>query len=143
MIRRLFQRVVNVSEWYEELDISEKLLLYMAAGMYWGTCYGTYIRRGKLEMPTSDFLMASAYMVPPTKKKEFEASWSDQARLAQRQPGYEWTRTYKALDWEDSPFHYVSFRMWNEASSYRRMAQFDQTWKILSERVADSVTSRH
>ena len=27
---------------------------------------------------------------------QFEASWSDQARLAQRQPGYEWTKTFKA-----------------------------------------------
>ena len=25
-----------------------------------------------------------------------EATWSDQARLAQRQPGYEWTKTFKA-----------------------------------------------
>merc|ERR1712113_486687 len=74
-------------------------------------------------------------------KQKFEAAWSDAARLAQRQPGYEWTKTYKALDWEDSPFHYVSFRMWNEERSFKRFEGFDSTWKELNKRLQATCTS--
>lgn len=78
--------------------------------MYWGTCYGTYCRLGKLSAPESNFLaprldklhdlsaqLVSLYHVEEAKKKSFEGTWSDQARLAQRMPGYEWTKTFKAL----------------------------------------------
>jgi len=129
---------MSIGEWWEELDISEKLLMYMAGGMYFGTYYGTYVRRLKVQAPESDHLLVSSYTVPEEKKKSFEANWSDQARLAQRQPGYEWTKTYKAIEWEDSPFHYITFRMWNEAGSFSRMAQFDPTWKELSKRVGET-----
>merc|ERR1711957_588235 len=80
------------------------------------------------------------YTVAEDKKKAFEAAWSDAARLAQRQPGYEWTKTYKALDWEDSPFNYISFRMWNEEGSYRRLVNYDSTWKELMTRLNSCVT---
>ena len=75
----------------------------------------------ELEWSAASAQLASIYEVPQAKKKAFEAqqtvkltvwlgpagarapkprsrqaNWSDQARLAQRQPGYEWTRTYKA-----------------------------------------------
>eukprot|EP00933_Yihiella_yeosuensis_P011059 TRINITY_DN118047_c0_g1_i1.p1 TRINITY_DN118047_c0_g1~~TRINITY_DN118047_c0_g1_i1.p1 ORF type:complete len:162 (-),score=23.12 TRINITY_DN118047_c0_g1_i1:164-649(-) len=138
VIRRIFGRVAAVREWYEELDIAEKLLLYTSAGMYWGTWYGTRCRRGKIEAPESDYLLATQYDVPASKKKSFEASWSDMARLAQRQPGYEWTKTFKALDWEDSPFHYVSFRMWTSSGDYRRFTNMDRTWKELSKRLTEN-----
>merc|ERR1712070_991237 len=91
--------------------------------------------------PESDFLVATTYVVPPEKKKAFESAWSDSARLAQRQPGYEWTKTYKAVDWEDSPFHYISFRMWNEEASYKRMTTYDAAWKELSKRLDEVCTS--
>ena len=31
-----------------------------------------------------------------------------------------WTLSCKAIDWSESPFHYITFRMWNESSSYLR-----------------------
>eukprot|EP00931_Biecheleriopsis_adriatica_P105038 TRINITY_DN79639_c0_g1_i1.p1 TRINITY_DN79639_c0_g1~~TRINITY_DN79639_c0_g1_i1.p1 ORF type:complete len:162 (-),score=20.75 TRINITY_DN79639_c0_g1_i1:61-546(-) len=138
VFRRIVGRIMALNEWWEDLDIAEKYLLYMTAGMYWGTCYGTYCRRSRMLIPESDYLRASIYHVPEEKKKAFEANWSDQARLAQRQPGYEWTKTFKALDWQDSPFHYITFRMWSESGSYMRMTQFDNTWKELCRRVGDS-----
>mmetsp|Transcript_42131 Transcript_42131/g.78321 ORF Transcript_42131/g.78321 Transcript_42131/m.78321 type:complete len:162 (-) Transcript_42131:185-670(-) len=138
VVRRLLRQFENLMEWWEAREEMEKLMCYCAAGMYGGTLYGTYVRRGKLATPESDFLLASFYEVVETKKKPFEANWSDQARLAQRQPGYEWTRTYKAIDWADSPFQYLSFRMWSEVGDYQRMIQFDSTWKELTKRVAET-----
>merc|ERR1712137_1146703 len=122
-------------EWYTDLSVGEKGLLAIAFGNIAGTCYGTYVRRGQVLTPESDYLVSTTYTVDENKKKAFEGAWSDAARLAQRQPGYEWAKTYKALDWEDSPFHYISFRMWNEEGSYKRMAQYDSTFKELSKRL--------
>merc|ERR1719410_992343 len=107
----------------------------MSIGNLIGVSYGTYVRRLQFKAPESDFLIVTTYTMPHDKRKGFENSWSDAARLAQRQPGYEWTRTYKALDWEDSPFHYVSFRMWNEEASFKRMTKYDATWKELMNRM--------
>merc|ERR1740121_923828 len=110
-------------------------MMAMSAGMVGGTLLGTWERRLRVKKPESDFLVATTYIVPADKKKAFEVAWSDLARLAQRQPGYEWTRTYKALDWEDSPFHYISFRMWNEEASFKRMVAYDSAWKELMNRM--------
>merc|ERR1711972_967118 len=107
-----------------------------------GAIYGTHVRREKVKNPESDFLLATTYNVAEDTKKKFEAAWSDAARLAQRQPGYEWTRTYKAIDWEDSPFHYISFRMWNQNQSYNRMVSFDPTYKELMQRMSSTYTSQ-
>eukprot|EP00446_Apocalathium_sp_SHHI-4_P025452 CAMPEP_0177250914 /NCGR_PEP_ID=MMETSP0367-20130122/53659_1 /TAXON_ID=447022 ORGANISM="Scrippsiella hangoei-like, Strain SHHI-4" /NCGR_SAMPLE_ID=MMETSP0367 /ASSEMBLY_ACC=CAM_ASM_000362 /LENGTH=158 /DNA_ID=CAMNT_0018703757 /DNA_START=108 /DNA_END=584 /DNA_ORIENTATION=- len=137
---RLLRFPGGIREWYNDLSVGEKGLVSMCLGMIGGTAYGTYVRRYQFKTAQSDFLVATMYTVPEEKKKAFETAWSDAARLAQRQPGYEWTKTYKSLDWEDSPFHYVSFRMWNEESSFSRMLKFDTTWKELQKRMAEVCT---
>uniref|UniRef100_A0A7S4V382 ABM domain-containing protein n=1 Tax=Alexandrium monilatum TaxID=311494 RepID=A0A7S4V382_9DINO len=138
---RLFSKIGSIGEWYADLSVGEKGVVMMSLGMMGGTAYGTYERRIKFKVPESDYLVATGYRVPEAKKKEFEAAWSDSARLAQRQPGYEWTRTYKALDWEDSPFHYISFRMWNEEHSFKRFSTYDATLKELLRRLGETYTT--
>mmetsp|Transcript_57411 Transcript_57411/g.124208 ORF Transcript_57411/g.124208 Transcript_57411/m.124208 type:complete len:161 (-) Transcript_57411:133-615(-) len=138
---RLLGRINSVRDWYRELSLGEKGVVCLAIGNVWGTLYGTHVRRMKLRTPESDFLVATSYMVKEEEKKAFELAWSDAARLAQRQPGYEWTKTYKALDWEDSPFHYISFRMWSEESCYRRFITHDGTWKLLMDRLKNCLVS--
>jgi len=109
----------------------------MAIGNVAGTLYGTNVRRQKVAQYESDFLVATTYKVPDDKKKIFENSWNDSARLAQRQPGYEWTKTYKSLDWDESPFNYISFRMWNAEASYKRLTSYDETWKVITGRMKE------
>mmetsp|Transcript_123896 Transcript_123896/g.264103 ORF Transcript_123896/g.264103 Transcript_123896/m.264103 type:complete len:160 (-) Transcript_123896:138-617(-) len=138
---RFMEKFAMALEWYKDLSVGEKGVIAMSAGMIGGTLYGTYERRLRIKPAESDFLVATTYIVPEDKKKAFEVAWSDMARLAQRQPGYEWTRTYKALDWEDSPFHYISFRMWNEEGSYKRFTTYDATLKELNSRLAAVCTS--
>mmetsp|Transcript_107559 Transcript_107559/g.304160 ORF Transcript_107559/g.304160 Transcript_107559/m.304160 type:complete len:160 (+) Transcript_107559:56-535(+) len=140
---RLLQRIQWMREWYADLSVGEKGLAAMAFGNVAGTFYGTYVRRGKARIPESDFLVCTTYTVDEKQKKAFEAAWSDTARLAQRQPGYEWTRTYKAIDWEDSPFHYLSLRMWNEEFSYKRFTAYDSTLKELLKRLKEVITGTH
>merc|ERR1719348_1115730 len=138
---RILARIAGAREWYTDLSVGEKGLLAMSVGMIGGTMYGTYVRRYQFRQAESDFLMATTYEVPLEQRKAFETAWSDAARLAQRQPGYEWTKTYKAVDLEDSPFHYISFRMWNEEASYQRLTLHDVTWKELMKRLNAVCTS--
>lgn len=139
---RLLGRIAGAREWYADLSVGEKGMIGMSVGCIIGTLYGTYVRRGIHRAPESDYLVATTYVVPESKKKAFEIAWSDAARLAQRQPGYEWTKTYKALDWEDSPFHYISFRMWSEENSYKRLITYNDTWKELMKRLDETCESK-
>eukprot|EP00927_Polykrikos_kofoidii_P078391 TRINITY_DN75219_c0_g1_i1.p1 TRINITY_DN75219_c0_g1~~TRINITY_DN75219_c0_g1_i1.p1 ORF type:complete len:160 (-),score=38.35 TRINITY_DN75219_c0_g1_i1:204-683(-) len=139
---RIFGRIGAVREWYGDLSVGEKGLVAMAIGNVIGTMYGTHVRRSKRRFSDAEFMVATTYVVPAEKKKAFEAAWSDAARLAQRQPGYEWTRTYKSLDWEESPFNYISFRLWNEEASFTRLTKLDPTWKELMVRLEENVTKQ-
>mmetsp|Transcript_28681 Transcript_28681/g.75961 ORF Transcript_28681/g.75961 Transcript_28681/m.75961 type:complete len:158 (+) Transcript_28681:112-585(+) len=132
-------RIAGMRAWYSDLSLGEKGILWMSGGIVCGTFWGTYDRRLKFRAPESDFLVMTSYATAPDKKKAFEVAWSDAARLAQRKPGYEWTKTYKALDWEGSPFNYVSFRMWSEEASYKRLDHFDSVWKELMKRLNETV----
>mmetsp|Transcript_41565 Transcript_41565/g.75334 ORF Transcript_41565/g.75334 Transcript_41565/m.75334 type:complete len:160 (-) Transcript_41565:79-558(-) len=133
----ILRRLVSIREWYSELTIGEKGFMCFAVGNVSGTFYGTYKRRGNMRPEQADWLVVTTYHVDEKKRKNFEANWSDMARLAQRQPGYEWTRTYKALDWQDSPFQYITFRMWDQESSYRRFIHGDPTLVELKRRMTE------
>merc|ERR1712232_1542910 len=132
---RLLGRIASTREWYSDLSLGEKGLISLAIGNVIGAVYGTHVRRSKMKTSESDCLIATTYKVPEENVKAFEIAWSDSARLAQRNPGYEWTRTYKALDWEDSPFHYISLRMWNEVGNWRWLTTHNPTWKELMKRM--------
>eukprot|EP00929_Paragymnodinium_shiwhaense_P086100 TRINITY_DN4659_c0_g1_i1.p1 TRINITY_DN4659_c0_g1~~TRINITY_DN4659_c0_g1_i1.p1 ORF type:complete len:160 (+),score=27.43 TRINITY_DN4659_c0_g1_i1:75-554(+) len=131
----IFRGIARQREWYNDLSLGERGLVWIACGNIMGAIYGTYERRGNRKAPESDYLEVSTYTVPQEHRKSFEATWSNSAQLAQRQPGYEWTKTYKAQDWEDSPFHYVTFRMWSQEICAKRMREFDPTWKELMRRM--------
>merc|ERR1712232_459464 len=132
---RLLGRIASTREWYSDLSLGEKGLISLAIGNVIGAVYGTHVRRSQMKNSESDCLVATTYMVPEENMKAFEIAWSDSARLAQRNPGYEWTRTFKALDWEDSPFHYISFRMWSEVGNWRWLTTHNSTWKELMKRM--------
>mmetsp|Transcript_21556 Transcript_21556/g.57322 ORF Transcript_21556/g.57322 Transcript_21556/m.57322 type:complete len:160 (-) Transcript_21556:197-676(-) len=131
----ILRSVSRYRAWYSDLSAGEKGLLAMAYGNVIGTLYGTYVRRGHISAADSECLVVTTYTVEDEKKKEFEGHWNDTARLAQRQPGYEWTRTLKALNWENSPFHYLTFRMWGEVACFQRYVKYDDTLKELMRRV--------
>ncbi|KAF4730022.1 hypothetical protein FOZ62_003319, partial [Perkinsus olseni] len=100
--------------WYVELTVSEKNLLWGIQGVVMGSVIGAYKYVDKQANRTSDHLEITYYKVDRSKVKEFEAAWNEAARLAQRQRGYEWTRMYKAIAWEQSPFQYLCMRMWSQ-----------------------------
>lgn len=138
----LVRRAYRTGRWYDDLSLGEKAMVAMSLGSVAGTLYGTYVRRSAMNVLESDYLVTSTYHVPEGKKKEFESVWSHTAQLAQRQPGYEWTKTFKAIDWDESPFHYIAFRMWSEAGAYRHFANYDPTLKELNSRLSEVCTEK-
>lgn len=52
------------------------------------------------------------YNVEKDKIKPFESAWNELSRLSQMQLGYEWTKMYKAIAWEQSPYQYITVKMW-------------------------------
>merc|ERR1711862_357477 len=90
--------------------------------------------------PECEYLVGTTYSVKEENKKEFEMLWSHTAQLAQRQPGYEWTKTYKALEWDGLPFQYIALMMWDEDTCYKRFMRYNETRKELMKRMTDLAT---
>ena len=61
---------------------------------------------------TSDYMEVTLYNVDKDNVKPFESAWNELSRLSQMQMGYEWTKMYKAIAWEQSPYQYISVKMW-------------------------------
>ena len=52
--------------------------------------------------------------------------WNDSARLNQRQHGYEYTKLYKAISMEKSPFQYFSVRMWARSEDEEHFLKYSK-----------------
>ena len=88
--------------------------MWLANGILFGSVYGTLERIKREEEVKPDYLEVTQYEVPKDRMKGFEKLWNDSAKRSQTQRGYGWTRMYKAVAWEDSPFQYLSTRLWEE-----------------------------
>lgn len=99
---------------YCGLSSGNKSAVWLANGILFGSIYGTLDRLKREEEQKADFLELTEYHVSKERMKEFEKMWNDAAKRSQSQRGYGWTRTYKAIAWEESPFQYLSMRLWEQ-----------------------------
>jgi hypothetical protein len=99
---------------YCGLSSGNKSAIWLANGILFGSIYGTFERLKREEETKPDFLEVIEYGVDSSRIKEFEKYWNDSAKRTQTQRGYGWTRMYKAIAWDDSPFSYLSLRLWEE-----------------------------
>lgn len=100
---------------YCELSSGNKSAIWLSNGIIFGSVLGTSERIRKEADAHTDFLEVTEYSLgSKSRSREFEKYWNDSAKRAQAQRGYEWTRMYKAVAWDDSPFHYLSVRMWED-----------------------------
>ncbi len=98
---------------YMDWTMGERMVFWAANGNIFGAIYGTRARKFREENKTSDHMELTFYdNVQKDKIKPFESSWNEFSRLCQRQTGYEWTKMYKSIAFENSPFQYLSVRMW-------------------------------
>lgn len=94
---------------YRAFSQSAKQTLWLMTGIAAGSLYGFYRRLETEDQPMSDYLCVTTYRVD--NKKEFQKAWNEMSSFLQRQPGYEWTRMFKAIH-EDPEYDYVEMRMW-------------------------------
>jgi len=99
---------------YCGLSSGNKSAIWLANGILFGSVYGTFERLKREEDTKPDFLEVIEYRMDRSRVKEFEKYWNDSAKRTQTQRGYGWTRMYKAIAWEDSPFSYLSMRLWED-----------------------------
>ncbi len=99
---------------YCGLSSGNKSAVWLANGILFGSIYGTFERLKREEETKPDFLEVIEYRLDRSRVKEFEKYWNDSAKRTQTQRGYGWTRMYKAIAWDESPFSYLSTRLWEE-----------------------------
>lgn len=100
---------------YCGLSSGNKSGIWLANGILFGSIYGTFDRIKREEEKKSDFLEVVEYKLDGRSRvKEFEKYWNDSAKRSQTQRGYGWTRMYKSVAWDASPFNYLSCRLWEE-----------------------------
>lgn len=129
-VKYLPDSVQRLWMFYCDLSSGNKSAIWLANGIIFGSILGTSERIRKEADARTDFLEVTEYTLgSKSRTKEFEKYWNDSAKRAQAQRGYEWTRMYKSVAWEDSPFNYLSVRMWEEGP----VAD-----EIFSKRISDS-----
>ena len=101
---------------YNSLNLTEYMILWASVGNIFGSTVGYIALKERERNKTSDHMDVTMYKVPHQQIKPFESAWNDQSRVTQMQPGYEWTKMFKAIAWDHSPYQYVLVRMWSEKS---------------------------
>ena len=117
---------------YCSLNQRELMVFWAALGNIFGSTYGYIACKQRESTRTSDYMEVSLFRVPSREVKSFEAAWNDDSRSAQTQPGYEWTKMFKAVAWDQSPFQYAAVRMWGR-QSYRDSWQGSRVKEWLSK----------
>ena len=97
---------------YCSFNQRELMVFWASLGNICGSTYGYLACKERESNKTSDYMEVSLYKVPSKDVKAFETCWNEDSRSAQTQLGYEWTKMFKAVAWEQSPYQYVAVRMW-------------------------------
>ena len=97
---------------YLSFNQREKMIFWAGLGNIVGSTYGYQANQDRKHSKTSDHLEVSLYKVDKHDIKPFEKTWNSYSRLSQTHLGYEWTKMYKAIAWDYTPYSFVSMRMW-------------------------------
>ena len=88
------------------------MIFWASLGNIVGATYGYVSLKDRESHKTSDHMQVNLYRVPQKNIKAFESAWNEESRSAQQQIGYEWTKMFKAISWDYSPYQYICVRMW-------------------------------
>ncbi|CEL94164.1 unnamed protein product [Vitrella brassicaformis CCMP3155] len=109
--RDLKMAITRFRYWYNETNIETRMGIWMGMGALTGAVTGFRSMAKKVyAKPTC--LEVTEIQLPKSSIDEFEQLWNDHAGEAAKCEGYEWTRLYKAIDWENSAWSYLQLRMW-------------------------------
>jgi hypothetical protein len=115
---------------YCSLPSKDHFFLWLSYGIFLGSTLGYIAHHDRVAHRTSDHMEVSLFRVDKDNIKPFEVAWNDLSRLSQMQLGYEWTKMFKAIAWEQSPYQYISVRMWGRskyASDFEKSRDYPTT----------------
>eukprot|EP00386_Alphamonas_edax_P002209 GDKI01006631.1.p1 GENE.GDKI01006631.1~~GDKI01006631.1.p1 ORF type:complete len:170 (-),score=23.63 GDKI01006631.1:444-953(-) len=93
------------------------------AGAIFGHLLGKRHRQYRIDNVYADCLTVTSYELPQTQAEKFEETWNQYSKFAQKFTGYEWTKMFKAIKWDKSPFSYLELRLWRNDNIYKEFAK--------------------
>ncbi|UKJ90547.1 hypothetical protein MACJ_001481 [Theileria orientalis] len=138
VLDNLKEMILDVFDWYKYATLKQQHLTMMFTGGVLGLITGRIQRKRRIKAGefSKDFEIVG-YNVK--NESEFERNWTKLARLAQKQPGYKYTKLYKAVYMDKSPVHYFKLRLWRNKDDIIKFRNSPE-YKELRKKVDDNAT---
>uniref|UniRef100_A0A3B0MZY7 ABM domain-containing protein n=1 Tax=Theileria annulata TaxID=5874 RepID=A0A3B0MZY7_THEAN len=135
-LENLKEIILDLLDWYKYATLKQQHATMLFSGAFLGLIVGRtqHKRRMKSGEFSRDFELV-AYKVEDEKK--FEENWNRLALLAQKQPGYKYTKLYKACYPDRSPIHYFKLRLWRNKEDLENFRNLEQ-YKVLRKNLDES-----
>ncbi|KAF8817712.1 hypothetical protein IE077_004613 [Cardiosporidium cionae] len=110
-ILRIRQAARGVKHWYGDSLVWQKSAIWASFGAICGYFWGSHKHRQRVAKGEfANHLHITEFNVKVEDIGTFEEAWNSHARVTQKQPGYQSTKLYKAIDWDDPPLSYLQVR---------------------------------
>ncbi|EAN32909.1 hypothetical protein TpMuguga_02g00626 [Theileria parva strain Muguga] len=138
VIENLREILVDLLDWYKYATLRQQNATMLFSGGFLGLIAGRIQRKRRIKSGefSQDFELV-AYTVED--EKEFEKNWNRLAKFAQKQPGYKYTKLYKASYPQKSPIHYFKLRLWRNKEDLERFRGLED-YKLLRKKLDDSAS---
>eukprot|EP00916_Digyalum_oweni_P023669 GHVL01039271.1.p1 GENE.GHVL01039271.1~~GHVL01039271.1.p1 ORF type:complete len:151 (-),score=35.72 GHVL01039271.1:80-532(-) len=103
----LFRKINN---YYLSFRPGGRNSIFFVSGWILGLYFGQRDRKKDID---SSYITMYTYNIKESDSEDFESSWNDSAKVAQKVNGYEFTKMYKCLDFITYPYNYIQIRVWN------------------------------
>ncbi|SOV10405.1 conserved Plasmodium protein, unknown function [Plasmodium gaboni] len=116
----LKQKVLKFIYWYNNSSIGHRNFVWVFIGIGCGYIYGTieYKKKIKDKGIYGDLIYVDEYIVDDKNKKQFEQNYNNLNIHSFKYKGYEYTKVFKAIKNDNSPFSYLQLRLWKNKNSY-------------------------
>ncbi|SBT70568.1 conserved Plasmodium protein, unknown function [Plasmodium malariae] len=116
----LKQKAGKFSYWYRTSSIGHRNFVWLFVGCFCGYVYGKieYIKKKKGKGIYGDLIYVDEYIVDKKNIRNFEANYNKLNIHSFKNKGYEYTKLFKAINWDNSPLSYLQLRLWRNKDSY-------------------------
>ncbi|CXH95067.1 conserved Plasmodium protein, unknown function [Plasmodium berghei] len=114
------QNVNTFLLWYKTSSIGHRNFVWLFIGCFCGYIYGKieYNNKKKGKGIYGDLICVDEYIINKKNIMNFEKNYNKLNIHAFKNRGYEYTKLFKAINWENSPLSYLQLRLWKNQQSY-------------------------
>ncbi|CRG98720.1 conserved Plasmodium protein, unknown function [Plasmodium relictum] len=116
----LKQKIESFSNWYKASSIGHRNFVWLFIGSFCGYIYGKieYEKKKKNKGVYGDLIFVDEYIVDDKNIKNFEKNYNKLNIHSFKNKGYEYTKLFKAINWQNSPLSYLQLRLWKNKDCY-------------------------